>query len=70
MGANIHETDNGVEITGGKPLRGTVVESYSDPVIAMSLSVAGLVAENETMIRKSQIVDLAFPDYLTVLNKL
>lgn len=70
MGANIRETEDGVEIAGGKPLKGTVVESYNDPAIALSLSIAGLVADNETMIRKSQIVDIAFPDYLTVLNKL
>lgn len=70
MGANVRETEDGVEIVGGKPLRGTVVESYNDYAIALSLSVAGLVADNETMIRKSQIVDLAYPDYLTVLNKL
>jgi 3-phosphoshikimate 1-carboxyvinyltransferase len=70
MGATVHETEDGVEIIGGKPLRGTVVESYNDPAIAMSLSIAGLVADNETMIRKSQIVDIVFPEYLTFLNKL
>ena len=70
MGAQVKETDDGMEIEGGKPLRGTVIESYNDAAIAMSMSVAGLVADEETMIRKSQIVDLAFPEYLTVLNKL
>jgi 3-phosphoshikimate 1-carboxyvinyltransferase len=70
MGANIQETEDGVEITGCKQLRGTVVESYNDAAIALSLSVAGLVADNETMIRKSQIVDVIYPDFLTVLNKL
>lgn len=70
MGATIRETEGGVEIIGGKPLRGTVVESYNDQAIGLSLSIAGLVADNETMIRKSQIVDLVFPDYLAILNKL
>ncbi|HEX3028980.1 MAG TPA: 3-phosphoshikimate 1-carboxyvinyltransferase [Clostridia bacterium] len=70
MGANVRETEDGMIIEGGKPLRGTVIESYGDPSIAMSMSIAGLFAEGETMIRKSQVVDIAFPEFLPILNKL
>ena len=70
MGAHIHETEDGINIEGGKQLKGTVVESYNNSSIAMALSVAGIVAEGETMIRKSQVVDTAFPGYFQLLNKL
>lgn len=70
MGASVHETYDGIVIEGGKPLRGTVIESYNDHRIAMPMAIAGLVANGETMIRKSQCVDITFPDFLTVLNKL
>jgi 3-phosphoshikimate 1-carboxyvinyltransferase len=70
MGAHMHETDDGVIIEGGTPLKGTVVESYNNSSLAMALSVAGLVAENETMVRKSQVVDVAFPGFYELLNKL
>lgn len=70
MGVRIHETEDGINIEGGKPLRGTVVESYNNSAIAMALSVAGMAAEGETMIRKSQVVDTAFPGYFQLLNKL
>ncbi|MDP4181547.1 MAG: 3-phosphoshikimate 1-carboxyvinyltransferase [Bacillota bacterium] len=70
IGANIRETDDGIVIEGGKKLRGTIVESYNDHSIAMSMSIAGLVAEGETMIRKAQVVDLAFPDFFPLLNNL
>ncbi len=70
MGASIRETDTGIVIEGGKPLRGTIIESYNDYAIAMSMSVAGLIAEGETMIRKAQVVDLAFPEFFPLLNKL
>jgi len=70
MGANVRETEDGMVIEGGKPLKGTVIESYNDPALAMSMSIAGLFADGETMIRKSQIVDIAFPDFLPILNKL
>lgn len=70
MGALVHETDDGIVIEGGKSLRGTVIESYNDHQIAMAMSIAGLIAEGETMIRKSQCVDIAFPEFLSELNKL
>lgn len=70
MGAHLHETEDGVIIEGGRPLKGTVVESYNNSSIAMALSVAGLAAEGETMIRKSQVVDITFPGYFQLLNKL
>ena len=70
MGARLHETEDGIIIEGGRQLKGTVVESYGNSSLAMSLSVAGLVAEGETMIRKTQIVDIAFPGYFQIFNKL
>jgi 3-phosphoshikimate 1-carboxyvinyltransferase len=70
MGARIFVTEDRVSIEGGKPLKGTVVESYNNSSIAMALSVAGMAAEGETMIRKSQVVDTAFPGFFPLLNKL
>lgn len=70
MGARIHEIENGISIEGGRPLKGTVVESYNNSSIAMALSVAGVASEGETMIRKSQVVDAAFPGYFQLLNRL
>lgn len=70
LGAQVRETEDGMVIEGGKALKGTVIESYNDHAIAMSMAVAGLVADGETMIRKAQIVDIAFPEFFPTLNKL
>lgn len=70
MGASAYETDDGMVIEGGKPLRGTIVECYNDDSIAMALSIAGLAAEGETMVRKAQVIDITFPEFFTVLNAL
>ena len=70
MGAKITETPEGIIIEGGKSLKGTVVESYNDERIAMALAIAALVAEGETMIRKPQCVDVAFPEFFDILYKL
>ena len=42
MGADVEEFEDGMEITGGKPLHGTSLESYGDHRIAMAFAVAGL----------------------------
>ncbi len=70
LGALVQETDDGLIIQGGKPLKGTVIEGHNVPSITMALCVAGLIAEDETMIRKTQILDIVYPDFIPVLNKL
>ena len=70
MGAKISENEDGLVIEGKETLRGTIVESNNNHSLAMALSVAGLAAEGETMIRKSQAVDIAYPDFYETLNKL
>lgn len=70
LGVSIQETDDGVIIEGRDSLKGTIVEGYNDHSIAMSLCVAGLAAQEETMIRKTQILDIAYPEFLPVLNRL
>lgn len=70
MGASIEETSDGLIIQGGKKLKGTVIESGNDHTIALSTSVAGLVAEGETMVRKAQILDIVYPEFIDILNNM
>ena len=70
MGAKITETDDGVVIEGREALRGTVVDSNNNHSHAMALSVAGLAAQGETMIRKTQVVDIVYPAFYQTLNRL
>lgn len=70
MGARVTENPEGVSIEGGKLLKGTVVESYNDEIIAMALAVAALTAEGETVIRRPQCVDIVFPEFFDILYKL
>jgi 3-phosphoshikimate 1-carboxyvinyltransferase len=70
MGAKITETEDGLIIEGRKSLRGTVVDSNNNHSHAMALSVAGLVADEETTIRKTQSVDIVYPKFYETLNKL
>lgn len=70
MGAKIHEGEDNLIIEGRETLKGTIVESNNNHSLAMALSVAGLAAQGETMIRKTQAVDIVYPGFYSTLNKL
>ncbi|MBI3330529.1 MAG: 3-phosphoshikimate 1-carboxyvinyltransferase, partial [Candidatus Omnitrophica bacterium] len=58
----------GVEIEGGR-LSGAVVDSAGDHRTAMSLAVAGLVAEGATTVRGAECVAKSFPEFVDVLRR-
>jgi 3-phosphoshikimate 1-carboxyvinyltransferase len=63
MGAEVEEFDDGMEITGGKPLHGAVIDSCGDHRIAMAFAIAGLFAEGETVIRNTECVNTSYPGF-------
>ncbi len=70
MGADITATADGMIINGGRPLHGAFVESHSDHRIAMSFTIAALVAEGETTIADSQCVTISYPNFYQDLKGL
>ena len=69
MGADIKETDDGFIINGPAKLKGAVVDSFDDHRIAMMLSIAGLIAEDETEILNSDSVKISFANFYEVLKQ-
>jgi 3-phosphoshikimate 1-carboxyvinyltransferase len=70
MGVNIMETEDGMIIEGGRPLKGAHVSSYNDHRIAMSLTVAALSAEGETVIYDTHCVNNSFPGFFEVIKSI
>lgn len=70
LGARIEELPDGLKIFGGKILKGTVCQSYHDHRIAMALSIAGLVARGETIIKDAQCINISFPKFSTTLERI
>jgi 3-phosphoshikimate 1-carboxyvinyltransferase len=70
MGANIQETEDGFIVNGPTKLKGTIVDSFDDHRIAMMLSIAGLIAEGETEISKSDCVKISFANFYEVLKNI
>ena len=63
MGANITATDDGFIIEGSTKLHGAIIETYKDHRIAMSFTIAALVALGETSIHDSDCVTISYPEF-------
>jgi 3-phosphoshikimate 1-carboxyvinyltransferase len=68
MGAKVTELPDGMEITGGTPLVGTDVDSYTDHRIAMSLAIAALVATGTTTIQRAEAASISYPNFVPTLE--
>lgn len=70
MGCDITATADGMVINGGKPLHGAVIDSHLDHRIAMSFTVASMIADGETMIKDADCVRISYPEFFRDLAKL
>ena len=70
LGATVRELPDGMEISGGRRLRGAECASHGDHRIAMALAVAGLAAEGETTIRDAAWIDTSFPGFERNLRRM
>ncbi|RFC45414.1 MAG: 3-phosphoshikimate 1-carboxyvinyltransferase [Verrucomicrobia bacterium] len=70
MGVPVVEKADGLEITGGQPLRGAKLDSLGDHRIAMAFAIAGLFAEGETVITGTECVNTSYPGFYDVLQKI
>jgi len=70
LGAQIEERPGGFVIEGPARLRGAVVDSHGDHRLAMSLAVAGLIADGETAVLNAQAHRESFPSFVTLLRAL
>lgn len=70
MGADIVETEDGLIINGPTKLYSAQVDSFNDHRIAMMLSIAGLIAEGQTEILKSDCVNISFSNFYEVLKNI
>ncbi|HEY9779138.1 MAG TPA: 3-phosphoshikimate 1-carboxyvinyltransferase [Leptolyngbyaceae cyanobacterium] len=69
MGAKVTELPDGMEITGGTPLTGTDVDSYTDHRIAMSFAIAALNSTGTTTINRAEAASISYPDFIPTLQQ-
>ncbi len=68
MGAKITEFADGLEITGQTPLTGSMVESYHDHRLTMSLAIAALGSQGETIIQGAEAASISYPNFISTLQ--
>jgi 3-phosphoshikimate 1-carboxyvinyltransferase len=70
MGAVIEEREDGFRIIGRQSLQGAIVEGHDDHRIAMSLSIAALVADGRTQVNDTRCTRDSFPGFAALLRNL
>ena len=68
MGAIVTEYPDGLDITGGQPLHGAELDSYTDHRIAMSLAIAALRATGQTHIDRAEAASISYPNFVATLQ--
>lgn len=69
MGVDITDTADGL-IIQQSDIKGAEVKSHHDHRIAMSLAIAGLIAEGDTIIKNTECVAKTFPDFAKNMSAL
>jgi 3-phosphoshikimate 1-carboxyvinyltransferase len=69
MGVEVVELEDGLEIYGGAPLLGARVKSYGDHRIAMAFAIAGMFANNQTVIEDTDCIATSYPRFAQQLQK-
>lgn len=67
MGIECEEFEDGYSIKGGE-LKFATLDSFGDHRIAMSFAIAGLI--NGSKINDSECIDVSFPNFLEILQKI
>jgi 3-phosphoshikimate 1-carboxyvinyltransferase len=70
LGVEVEEREDGMIIHGGKPLEATSVKTYGDHRVAMALAIAGLSTRAGIEMDDARCVDISFPGFFELLNRL
>ncbi|WP_245799236.1 3-phosphoshikimate 1-carboxyvinyltransferase [Virgibacillus siamensis] len=70
LGANLETTKDGMIIHGTSQLTGGHVSSFDDHRIAMMLTIASLIADEEVIIDDISSVSISYPDFFKHLDTL
>ncbi len=63
LGADIRELPDGMEIRGTGRLQGAAGRSHGDHRLAMTLGVAGLLAEGATVVQEAEAASVSYPSF-------
>ncbi len=68
LGVDVEETEDGLVIRGGNKLHGANVNSFGDHRIAMTMGIAGTIADGETTVDGADAADVSYPTFWGTLD--
>ena len=68
LGIKVEEKNDGMIIYGASGFKGASCDSHGDHRVAMALTIAGLKANEESVIENSECVDTSFPGFVELLE--
>lgn len=68
LGVDVEETEDGMVIRGGNKLHGADVNSFGDHRIAMTMGIAGTIADGETTVDGADAADVSYPTFWGTLD--
>lgn len=68
LGADVEERIDGMVVSGGSELTGASVEGHDDHRIAMTMGIAGALAEGETTISGAEAASISYPRFWNELS--
>ncbi|MBI4688315.1 MAG: 3-phosphoshikimate 1-carboxyvinyltransferase [Nitrospirae bacterium] len=69
-GVDVEELKDGIIIKGRNRLKPASIQSHGDHRVAMSMAIAGLMADGETIIEDTTCVNTSFPKFMEMLEGL
>ena len=70
LGADIEELEDGMLVRGGRKLTGTTCRSHGDHRIAMTMGIAGLLADGETTVLGADDAAISYPSFWDTIKAL
>lgn len=70
LGVDVEELPDGMVIRSGRKLVGAECSSHGDHRLAMTLGIAALVAQGETVIHDAEAVDVSYPGFWQDMERL
>lgn len=68
MGAEVEEFEDGLRVSGPTRLHGSQIDSRGDHRIAMTFSIAGLIADGVTEVKDAERVAVSFPEFFELVK--
>ena len=70
LGADVEELPDGMVVKGPTKLKGALCRSHGDHRLAMTLGIAGLLAQDDTLIYDPECVEVSYPGFWEDLESL